>query len=452
MLLSAGLAAGMGARPAARQEPPPDQAQVVALGKALFFDTTLSNPPGQGCISCHAPDAGFTFPDSSVNQKYGVATGAVAGRFGNRKVPTIAYAAYLTQGVPHYDASVQAYVGGLFWDGRVPNTEMQAERPFMNPNEMNDRVHNLASPALLIRKVKASPEAALFASTYGSNVWKRPNDQIYALIARSIAAFEASSAVSPFSSKYDAVLAGKATFTPTELEGLRLATGRLNGQPDGLPFPLSAHCMECHGIAEHPTQGINLWTNSCYANLGVPRNPNNPFYAMTDRKSNPQGCNRLGGDFVDYGLGSILYPILGLPPLDLAQGDPLAIDGTFKAPTLRNVDKRPYSTFVKVYMHNGVFKSLKDVVHFYNTRNLTTVPGEVIDFTKPHPYAGLKGKPLWPKPEYPSPVSMINPQGVRNSEDGGVGNEQIGNLGLSSVQEDAIVAFMKTLSDGYYKP
>jgi cytochrome c peroxidase len=95
-------------------------------------------------------------------------------------------------------------------------------------------------------------------------------------------------------------------------------------------------------------------------------------------------------------------------------------------------------------MHNGVFKSLKEIVHFYNTRNLTTVAGEVIDFNRADPYARLRGQPLWPRPEYPLPSSILNPGGD-TAEEGG----QVGNLGLSDEEEDHIVAFMKPLSDGY---
>jgi cytochrome c peroxidase len=93
-------------------------------------------------------------------------------------------------------------------------------------------------------------------------------------------------------------------------------------------------------------------------------------------------------------------------------------------------------------MHNGVFKSLREVVHFYNTRNLTTVPGEVIDFTSPDPYGSLAGVPLWPAPEVGTTSSLANPQG---DPDG-----QIGNLGLTPVEEDHIVLFLRTLSDGYF--
>jgi cytochrome c peroxidase len=34
-----------------------------SLGKRLFFDASLSTPPGQGCLSCHSPAAGFADPD-----------------------------------------------------------------------------------------------------------------------------------------------------------------------------------------------------------------------------------------------------------------------------------------------------------------------------------------------------------------------------------------------------
>jgi cytochrome c peroxidase len=210
-----------------------------------------------------------------------------------------------------------------------------------------------------------------------------------------------------------------------------------------------AQCVLCHGIPDDPSQGPDLWTNTCYANVGVPRNPDNPYYTETNSRTDPAGYNPLGYDFVDIGLGDYLYPEMGLPsgnegPGNNGQGDFLAINGAFKAPTLRNVDLRPYSGFVKAYFHNGVFKDLKTVVHFYNTRNLTTKPGEVIDFTQPNPYANLEGTPLFPEPEYPSPVTLQNPQGLPGSS-----AAQVGNLGLTDQEENDIVAFLQTLSDGF---
>ena len=82
------------------------------------------------------------------------------------------------------------------------------------------------------------------------------------------------------------------------------------------------------------------------------------------------------------------------------------------------MDKRPDSGFVKAYGHNGYFKSLKEIVHFYNTRD---VPG-----------AGWNGVP-WPLPEMPLNVNTAD----------------VGNLGLKHAEEEAIVAFLQTLTDGY---
>jgi hypothetical protein len=62
-------------------------------------------------------------------------------------------------------------------------------------------------------------------------------------------------------------------------------------------------------------------------------------------------------------------------------------------------------------MHNGVFKSLKEVVHFYNTRDVED----------------------WPEPEV-----AVN-----------VNSDELGDLGLTKKEEVDIVAFMMTLNDGY---
>jgi len=80
-------------------------------------------------------------------------------------------------------------------------------------------------------------------------------------------------------------------------------------------------------------------------------------------------------------------------------------------PTLRNVALSPRPDFVKAYMHNGCFKTLKDVVHFYNTRDVTSVK--------------------WPAPEVSVNINV----------------DEMGDLGLTAEEEDAVVAFMETLSD-----
>jgi cytochrome c peroxidase len=429
----------------AAQLPPPPPA-VVQLGKALFFDTTLSNPVGQSCASCHNPEAGFTFPVSAINQRTGTVPGAVPTRFGSRKPPTVSYARFIPRGVPTFDTITGKYRGGMFWDGRAADLAVQASSPLLGPNEMNNIVHNLPSPELVVSKIQNGRNANLFRQAYGPNVFQQPATTVFRLATQAIAAWETSPEVSPFSSKYDAYVRRAALLTPSELNGLRLVTGSLTGRPGGPRFK-NAECTACHSIPPVAGTVPDLWTNFTYQNVGFPRNPGNPFYTETDSVSNPLGYNPLGFRFVDFGLGDFLYPLHGLPSGDLAQGDPMRLDGLMKVPTLRNVDKRPYLDFVKAYGHNGFFKSLKQLVHFYNTRNLTTAPGEVIDFTKPNPYANLVGRPLWPAPEVPSPHTLVNPTGSRIGP-----GLHLGNLGLTPQEEDDIVAFLKTLSDANGPP
>jgi cytochrome c peroxidase len=440
---------------------PPALSPQAALGKELFFDASLSNPVGQSCASCHAAPAGFTFPDSRVNALLGVAPGAVRGRFGFRAVPQISYAAFTPPGGVHFSSFLGLYIGGQFWDGHADDLVDQAKFPFLNPNEMNNVTHHVGDPALVVGKLERSRTAVRFRQVYGSDAFAQPTEVVYNNIAEAIAEYERSFEVSPFSSKYDAWRAGRAQFDEHELRGLRIVTGTWTGRPDGATFPLFAHCVECHMIPSVPSGSPDLWTNTCYQNIGVPRNPRNPFYTQTNSRANPDGFNPLGKDFIDYGLGATLYTDLGLPPGNVGpgsdgNGDFLGVNGQFKAPSLRNVDKRPRRGFVKAYMHNGALTSVEEVVHFYNTRNLTTVPGEVIDFTRDHPYEGLKGKPLWGTPEYPNIDTLLNPTGdlgtLPGTGSGGESSAQVGNLGLTAQDEADIVAFLRTLSDGYFDP
>jgi cytochrome c peroxidase len=424
---------------------------VELLGRTVFFDRNLSNPPGIACGSCHLPEAGFTYFDSAVNQKYGVVPGATPGRFGNRKPMTISYAWFVPEGPTAWRRRQQAWEGGFFADGRASTLEAQAREPMVNPNEMDNTAHGLASPDLVVRKVLGGSYTNLLTQAYGDDATARPTATVFLLLRQAIAAYEKSRDVSPFSSKYDAVAQGQAQFTPAELNGLRLFTGSVTGRPGGAANAKSAQCITCHTISDSADRGRDFFTNWTFANIGVPRNPRNPYYKQTRVAADPQGFNPDGDKYVDLGLGGVLYPERQLPggnlgPAGNGRGDFLEANGTFRVPSLRNVDKRPSPTFVKCYMHNGVFRSLKEVVHFYNTRNLTT-RGEVIALTSPTPYAGLKGKPVWPMPEVASATTLQNPDGRPNSP-----RARVGNLGLTPGEEDDIVAFLGTLSDGYFTP
>lgn len=418
------------------------------LGKNIFFDKNLSNPSGMSCASCHNPEAGYAGSlDSKINEKYGVGIGVLPTRCESRNPPTIAYLKFCPSGPPVFHRDLQSYVGGFFRDGRKPDLKSQVLLPLVHPNEMNNVVDNAPAPHLVVEKIRKAEYAPLFRSVFGPTMFDQPTDKVLDCLAEAVMAFENSKEVSPFSSKYDAYLASKAELTPSEKNGLELVTGFETSGSD-IRMHKSAQCVVCHAIQIEHDKGPDLWTQYCYTNIGVPRNLNNPYYYETNKQANPLGYNPFGWDYVDFGLGNFLYPEKGLPPGNIGpgsngQGDFLAVNGAFKVPTLRNVDKRPYPGFVKAYMHNGYFKSLKDVVHFYNTRNLTSLRGEIIDFTKDDPYQSLKGKPLWPAPEYSAAATLLNPSGQPG---------QIGNLGLTEAEEGDIVAFLKTLSDGYSQP
>ena len=136
------------------------------LGKALFFDSNLSTPAGLACAACHAPNVGFTGPNPAINAGGTVYQGAVAGRFGNRKPPTSAYAG--DSPILHYDEAGETFVGGMFWDGRATGWTLgdplaeQAQGPFLNPLEQNN-----PSPADVVGKVAQSAYADLFKQVWG---------------------------------------------------------------------------------------------------------------------------------------------------------------------------------------------------------------------------------------------------------------------------------------------
>jgi len=357
------------------------------LGKALFFDTTLSSPPGQACATCHGPEVGYTGPNSSINAGGAVYEGAVAGRFGNRKPPAAAYAG--DSPTLHYDSGDDMWVGGMFWDGRATGATLgdplaeQAQGPFLNPLEQN-----MATAQSVIDAAVASSYGSQFVAQCPANLALADR---YACLARAIAAYERSAEVSAFTSKYDYYLQGKAKLTGQEQKGLDL-------------FLAKAKCANCHMAP--------LFTDYTYDNLGVPRNANNPFY--DEPAWNPQGES-----WVDLGLGGYLK----------AAGYPSGVYATemgkFKVPTLRNVDKRPYPQFVQAYSHNGYFKSLEEIVHFYNTRDVLPTCAN-----SPQSWPGIT---CWPAAEYATNVNV----------------DELGNLGLNLGEEKALVAFLKTLSDGY---
>lgn len=410
--------------------------KITTLGKLLLFDKNLSVNRNEACVFCHMPETGWTGPVSALNATTSAYPGSVRTRFGPRRPQSYGYATLAP--TLYFDQNKRDLVGGNFWDMRASGIRLgspaaeQAEGPLVNPAEMA-----FADPACAVERVSLSPYRSLFEAVWGTVAfdikWPTDFEQIcsrpgppspgdpfpvhlsagdrgrasaaYDQIGMAMQAFEASAEVNAFSSKYDAVRVGRAKFSALEHRGYVLFRGK-------------ARCAECHrDTGESP-----LFTDFTADNLGVPRNSAEPFYAEDQPDAAGYAANRLGARYVDDGVGAFLAGADNPNGKWAEFAD--SYRGKFQAPSLRNVDKRPRPDFVKSYMHNGYFKSLKEVVHFYNTRDALprckpNDPGEKVT--------------CWPAPEQPANVNTT----------------QMGHLGLSNADEDAIVAFLKTLTDGY---
>jgi cytochrome c peroxidase len=377
---------------------------VEQLGEAIFFDEDLSINQNQSCASCHGPEVGWTGPLTDTNAGGAVYEGSIADSFGDRKPPSAAYATLSP--IFHVDKK-GLWIGGNFWDGRANGEKLgnpaadQAQGPFINPVEQA-----LPDSACVVYRVTQGSYAALFFEVWGDEasdiVWpadietvcategvsvalsavdRAKSDKAYDQIALSIAAYEASLKVNAFTSKYDYTKSGQAKLSKLEQRGFALFQGK-------------GKCSKCHiSNGKRP-----IFTDFTFDNLGIPQNPENPA--------------GIAPGFVDPGLGGFLKNA-GYPE-EVYEAE----WGKHKVPTLRNVDLRPYDEFVKAYGHNGYFKSLEEIVHFYNTRD---VEG-----------AGWEGEP-WPAPEVAENVNT----------------DELGDLGLTPEEEAAIVAFLKALSDGF---
>jgi cytochrome c peroxidase len=389
---------------------------LAELGDEIFDDRNLSIRKNQACNACHLAEWGFTGPDPVINAHGAVYAGSIPTRFGDRKPPSSAYST-LSPVFAHVRHPDEEFVGGNFWDGRATGERLgnaaadQAQGPFLNPMEQA-----LPDAACVVYRVSVAAYADEYVRLWGNNITTidfpddtdarcgvegnivplTPADRAkvvaeFANIAISIAVYEESHNL--FSSKFDAARRGEHALTREEQRGFALFQGK-------------ARCAACHSTAGQRA----AFTDFTYDNLGVPANPENPFY-----QTNPS--------FVDLGLGGFLQNRPQWSALAPAQL------GKMRVPTLRNVDLRPFVGAIKAYMHNGVFKSLEEVVHFYNTRDVL-----------PRCAAGAS-RATWGVTCWPAPEVALN-----------VNRDELGNLGLSADEEAAIVAFLRTLSDGFITP
>jgi cytochrome c peroxidase len=158
------------------------------------------------------------------------------------------------------------------------------------------------------------------------------------------------------------------------------------------------NCNLCHQLNPRPGMEKETFSNYRYHNIGTPENPV------------ARAANGMGKGHQDLGLA--LNPQTG--------GDP-AQEGRFKVPSLRNV------AVTAPYMHNGVFEDLRTVVLFYNSYNTRSQKRKVNPETG-QPFASA---------EVPWNLSLT---------------ELETGPALDDHRVDAIVAFLKTLTDARYEP
>src|SRR3990172_3349608 len=188
----------------AQEAGPTELSGIEALGKVLFYDPKLSANGTQSCPTCHGPEVGYTGPDAAANIGGSVYQGALPNHFGNRKPPASAYAGYSP--VLYFDMVDGGWFGGMFWDGRATGDILgdplaeQAQGPYLNPLEQA-----IASPQVLCFRVKQSDYADLFEDVWGDGSLNcaKNVDGVYELIGRSVAAYERSAEVNPYTSKFD---------------------------------------------------------------------------------------------------------------------------------------------------------------------------------------------------------------------------------------------------------
>jgi len=450
---------------------------VQVLGKLMNFDKNMSPGRNSACASCHMPYAGFSGPIPSVNLTMIAYPGTAHFRAGKRTAQRYTYSPRFPVLELYPDQAL--LVGGNFWDGRSTGYLLQsadaeqAQHPPVDTQEMGN-----PDTACIAFKLSQAVYRPLFEELYGKDSLniKFPHDteefcetpggakgfgtdttpvklstedrtkadEVYNHWAQAIDAYEQSVQVSAFTSKFDAMLAGNYTLTPDEQAGYNLFKGKGN-------------CNSCHvdgrGTTLMPGQTDTSTTATanpplftCFgsANEGVPLNPRNAFYYQT--KPDPFGFtpNPLGFGYRDLGMGTFLRSGFGSgdnPNRTWIQFAP-TVDGQMQVATARNAamappqcptTEAPGPYFQKEFFHNGYMKSLKQLVHFYNTRDVYPY-----DVTSGHCPPGTTEKvDCWPRPEVPSPTTI---------------DMTTGKLGLTDHEEDLIVIFLQTLSDGFTTP
>ena len=458
---------------------------VQILGKILNFDENMSPFRNRACGFCHMPYAAFSGPIPSVNLTMIAYPGSEEFRAGKRTAQRYTYSPKFP--VLQFNEVQSLFFGGNFWDARSTGFLLQssdAEQAQHPPVDTQE--HALPDTACIAFRISQAEYRPLFelvwgqgsldikfppkteeicstpggAAVFGTDttpIKLKPEDRtkanrVYDNWGQSISFYEASPRISAFSSKFDAFLAGNYTLTADEAAGYDLFRGK-------------AGCNTCHldgrGSTQTPGTGSNgnpsttsgtdtsaaadvapPFTCFGYANLGLPLNPRDAIYYQTTPDPFGFTANPFGFAFRDLGLGAFLRSGPGSAPnpnSDWIQFAPTS-DGQMQVLTARNVamtppqcptTEAPGPYFQKEFFHNGYAKSLKQLVHFYNTRDV--FPFNVTSGNCPE---GTTEKVnCWPMPEVPNNIDMT-----------------VGNLGLTDPEENLVVTFLQTLTDGFTTP
>jgi cytochrome c peroxidase len=368
------------------------------VGQSLFFDTSLSDPPGTSCASCH--DRGIAFSGNNGSPS-GVAQGSRPGHFARRNAPSVMYVKYVPPfhfALEDDDDVEESPLGGLTSSGRADTVAEFVRLPLFDADEMNNK-----SEAEIAGKLRAAPYAADLVREYPGAL-ETPASAVKAL-GEALQAFLTSETMSPFTSKFDDFLRHKVQLSPLEVKGLKAFEDRQKGA-----------CNHCHLMYSHANRPeTSLFTTYFYDAVGVPRN--RAIAANADAKRYDLGlCERTkkGGD-----------ANLSSPPGDANLASDRKWCGSFRIPTLRNVAVR------QRFMHNGAFTNLRDVVAFYATRS-----------TNPERWYP-PGKPFDDVPaQFRKNVNVLSmPYNRIEGERPALDDDDI----------DAIVAFLETLTDEPYR-
>ncbi|WGL16222.1 cytochrome c peroxidase [Microbulbifer bruguierae] len=475
------------------------------LGKHVFYDTELSNPKGnQGCVSCHDPAAGGSSPFSDINATTVVIPGA-NGNVGTRRTITNMYASFVPPFSPDCKPNtlLSPYCGGNFWDGRSEGKipDFATDGTFPAPHLDAEVFYNIESPKITAyskyfgptsdqalnpfpsiaeqniteqdtcKRVAAAEYRTLYKVAFGKEIdcgytevspYVYPGFTGYNISFRrvmlAVAAFQHSWETNSFTSKRDMALRselaciepGHAEFYDMEFcEELAYAIMESgNGKSEAGKFPLLmlteaenfGHDIFYNVPHFNPAFGVSnpdpsIPAGACaFCHSNTPTTPvfAPPFFSIDDDGS------ELLQTYADHAYHNIGVPYN--PEIPVLEGSdtglnrthmPAVPNGGFRSPSLRNLFKKLSPDFTKAYMHNGFFKSVETVVNFYNTASVKPVcPTPMAPEKLTEAYALANN--CWPAPEFSNNLTR---------------GTLIGNLGMTSSDEAALVSYLKTLDD-----